>query len=219
MNEYGIILFDLDGTLTDSREGIIRSAEYALRELGQPVPGNDKMKLMLGPPLIVSMRELFGMPEELAQQAVKKYRERYSTVGLFENRPYDGVKDMLKELKAAGRRLAVATSKPEVFSVRILEKFGLAGYFENITGSGLDGSRDTKREVIEEALSRLGVRDRSKAIMVGDRSHDIIGAREAGIPCIGAGWGYAPEGELNENGAAVIASSPGELLMLLTGRK
>ncbi len=214
---YRYILFDLDGTLTDSAEGILNCAEYALRRLGREVPARESLRPMLGPPLTVTFRELFGLGEEEAELGIKYYRERYSTIGLFENRPYDGAEQLLRELRAAGYRLAVATSKPEVFSKRILERFGLEGYFDTVTGCGLDGTLDTKAEVIEETLRRLGVADRSEAVMVGDRRFDVLGAREAGLGCIGAGWGFAEAGELEESGALCIAETPEALGKMLTG--
>ncbi len=215
--DFDYILFDLDGTLTDSKEGILNCIVHALSALGLEAPDREKLMPFLGPPLTWSFKNICGLEGGLLDAAVKKYRERYSTVGLFENRPYDGIREMLTELRAAGRHLAVATSKPEAFSVRILERFELAEYFETICGSGLDGSLDTKAEVIEETLRRLGVTDRSKAVMIGDRKHDMQGAAQTGLAAIGAGWGYAEEGELEENGAEQIASDPKELAELLLG--
>lgn len=214
-NKYDLVLFDLDGTLTDSQEGIINCIYHALDGLGIEAPDISVLKKFLGPPLSVSFRETIGLDDDTADKAVKLYRERYSTVGLFENKPYEGISGMLERLKNAGLRLAVATSKPEPFSVRILEKFGLDGYFETVTGSGLDGSLDTKAEVIEETLRRLGFTDRSRAVMVGDRKHDILGARAAGLGCIGVGWGFAEPGELEENGALAVVPDLGALEELL----
>ena len=218
-NKYDLVLFDLDGTLTDSQEGIINCISYALDGLGLETPDMSVLRKFLGPPLSVSFRETIGLDDETADKAVKLYRERYSTVGLFENKPYEGIEELLKNLQSAGLRLAVATSKPEPFSVRILEKFGLCKYFETVTGSGLDGSLDTKAEVIEETLRRLGFTDRSRAVMIGDRKHDILGARAAGLECIGAGWGFAEPGELEENGAKAVAPDIKALeRLLLTNR-
>ena len=204
MKNKKYILFDLDGTLTDSKEGIFRCFLHAFRTLGIPQPDDDTMRSFLGPPLTESFRKITG-DDETAAEGVRIYRERYSTVGLFENRPYDGIKELLETLRRRGYILAVATSKPEPFSKRILERFGLIDYFNTVTGCGLDGTLDTKTEVIEETLRRLGVKDKSEAVMVGDRKHDISGAHEAGLECIGADWGFAAPGELEEYGADSIA--------------
>ena len=213
------VLFDLDGTLTDSAEGIINCFIYALEYLGKPIPEREKLYELIGPPLEVNFHDLLGLSDEETARAVKKYRERYSTVGLFENRPYEGIEEMLGDLKNAGFTLAVSTCKPEVFAVRILEKFGLARYFAVITGSSLDGTRNTKAEVITETMKRLGTDDRDSAVMVGDRRYDVIGAREVGMRCIGAGWGFADEGELEESGASPIAVAPSELAEILIGNR
>ena len=203
---YRYILFDLDGTLTDSEEGIIACALHAFRELGKPAPPMSTLRKMLGPPLYKSFREICGLPEDEAKRAVKVYRERYADVGLFENKPYEGVTEMLSALRDAGLTLAVSTCKPEPFAARILEKFGLSGYFAAVTGSGLDGSLDSKVEVIEETLSRLGCKDKTCVLMVGDRKYDIEGAAAAGVDCIGARWGYAQEGELESYGVPLAES-------------
>ena len=216
-DRYTHILFDLDGTLTDSAEGIINCVIHALRCLGKPIPDQKKLFELIGPPLTVNFHDHLGLSEEDTAEAVKRYRERYAEVGLFENRPYEGIEDMLIRLREAGFVLAVATSKPEVFSVRILEKFGLAKYFDTVCGSGLDGSLDTKAEVVEETLRRLGVTDRAAALLVGDRKYDAIGASRAGIRCIGAGWGFAEEGELEGAGALPVAADPAELADILIG--
>ena len=210
MKNKKYILFDLDGTLTDSKEGIFRCFLHAFDTLGIPRPDDETMRSFLGPPLTESFKRVIG-DDERAAEGVRIYRERYSTVGLFENHPYEGIKELLEALRGRGYILAVATSKPEPFSRRILERFGLIGYFDTVTGCGLDGSLDTKAEVIAETLRRLGVKDKSEAVMVGDRKHDILGAREAGLECIGAGWGFAEPGELEENGACCIAQTVKEL--------
>lgn len=216
---WDYVLFDLDGTLTDSAEGILNCAEYALERLGKPVPAREQLRPMLGPPLSQTFHSMFGLDEQQAELGIRYYRERYSTVGLFENRPFEGIDKMLAGLKSAGLRMGVATSKPEPFSRRILERFGLDKYFETITGCGLDGSLDTKAQVIEEALRRLGAEDKSRAVMVGDRCYDISGAKEAGLECIGVSWGFAEEGELEQYGAIAVADSYSDLEELLTGAK
>ena len=205
------LLFDLDGTLTDSQEGILRCFRHAFETLGIEVPDEGRMKSFLGPPLSASFRSVIGEDEVKVAEAVRIYRERYSTIGLFENRPYDGTDILLRKLRDSGYTLAVATSKPEVFSRRILDRFGLSEYFEVITGCGLDGTLDTKAEVIEETLRRLGAADKAECIMIGDRKQDILGAHEAGLECIGVYWGFAEDGELEASGADAIANTAEEL--------
>ncbi|MBQ4225694.1 MAG: HAD-IA family hydrolase [Oscillospiraceae bacterium] len=206
MGRYDTVLFDLDGTLTDSAPGILNCVRYALDRMGLPEPEN--MLRFVGPPLIVSFGEFCGLDSARAAEAVGYYRERYRDIGIFENKPYDGVFPMLDSLKAAGIRLAVATGKPEAFSLRILEKFGLMGYFEFLGGDDFEGSRKEKHTVIEYVLSALGDPDREGVLMVGDRMHDVIGAHESGIKCLGALWGYGGSTELEKYGADLTAEDP-----------
>ncbi len=211
MQNFDIILFDLDGTLTDSAEGIINCAEYALAAQGITEPDRSKLFRFIGPPLIESFTQLYGMTHEQGIEAVAKYRERYPIKGIFENRVYDGVPEMLSRLKDSGKRLAVATSKPEVYANRILGHFGLADFFETVTGAELDGRRNSKAEVIEECLFRLGSPDKNTVLMVGDRRHDIAGAKKCGLKSAGVRFGYADEGELEAAGADYIFETAEEL--------
>ena len=206
MGRYDTVLFDLDGTLTDSAPGILNCVRYALDRMGLPEP--EDMLRFVGPPLIVSFGEFCGLDSERAAEAVRYYRERYRDIGIFENEPYDGVFPMLDSLKAAGIRLAVATGKPEAFSLRILEKFGLMGYFEFLGGDDFEGSRKEKHTVIEYVLSALGDPDREGVLMVGDRMHDVIGAHRSGIKCLGALWGYGGSEELEKYGVDLTAEDP-----------
>lgn len=207
-----IILFDLDGTLTDPGLGITNSVMYALRKYGMEVPPRQELYSFIGPPLKQSFMRWCGFDEAEGEQAVKYYREYYRDKGLLENEVYDGIEDMLKALREKGKRLAVATSKPEEFAIRILEHFGLAQYFEVITGDTLDFKRNTKADVIASALERLGVTDRSGVIMVGDREHDVIGAKAQDLPCIGVLFGYGSQEELEAAGAKHIAQTPADVL-------
>lgn len=209
--EYQYIFFDLDGTLTDSGEGILNSVKYTLKEMGYEIPEASVLNQFVGPPLLYSFQHFCGMEEEEARRGVALYREYYARQGLFENRVYDGIEELLKELKAQGKHLAVATSKPEVFSVRVLKHFGLADYFDCIAGSTLDGSRDAKELVIQYACEQLGITDRKQILMVGDRKHDVSGAKACGIACIGVLWGYGSEAELMEAGAVKVIAAPQEL--------
>lgn len=206
MSIYNTLLFDLDGTLTDSAPGIISCFRHALSSMGFDEPEN--IMRVVGPPLYDSFAEFCGMNSEQVLEAVKIYRRRYADTGLFENNVYDGIPEMLRRLKDGGKRLLVATSKPEVFAVRILEKFDLAQYFDVIGGADINGSRSEKAEVIEYVLSRAGITDRSDVLMIGDRFHDINGAKKCGIPCMAVLWGYGCREEFTKYGADIIANTP-----------
>ena len=206
------ILFDLDGTLTDSGEGIINCAALGLRHFGLPVPDRDAMRVFVGPPLHQTFVE-FGVPEDRADEAVEVFRSRYNTVGKFENTPYPGVEAMLQTLKNLGHTLLVATSKPENPAIEILEKFDLAKYFDRICGATTDRSRVCKEDVIAYLLESY---DRSSTfIMVGDTHYDVVGAAHHGIPTIGVAWGYGKVADMEAAGAVAIANSTDALLKLL----
>ena len=224
------VLFDLDGTLTDPKEGITKCVQYALADFGIMEPDLDALTCFIGPPLLQSFREYYGFDEEKAKSAVAKYRERFSTIGLFENSVFDGVHEMLEKLKENGKVICLATSKPEVYAKKIIEKYGVHQYFDIIVGSELDGRRTNKREVIEEVLRQASVKAesdavsinakpmeniRKKAIMVGDRHHDIDGAKACRMESIGVRFGYAEPGELEEAGATYIVDTVKELEKLL----
>lgn len=217
---YHYILFDLDGTLTDPKQGITGCVQYALRKLGMEPPDADALEPFIGPPLMDSFREFCGFDEETGAKAVAYYRERYAVDGLFENEAYPGIVQMLARLQAAGCHLAVASSKPEVFVKKILERFEMLPYFEVAVGSELDGSRVRKEEVVAEALRQLLGEDalmqdasgrKADVAMVGDRKFDVQGARMFGLTSIAVTYGYAAEGELEEAGADAIVDSVEEL--------
>lgn len=206
------ILFDLDGTLTDSGEGIINCAILALEHFGLPIPSREKLRIFVGPPL----NETFlahGVPADRIEEAIAVYRSRYVPIGKFENTPYSGVRELLETLKTQGHSLYVATSKPEAMSVEILEHFGLAKYFTQICGASLDLSRSTKEAVIAHLLAQNGRSD--NMVMVGDTKFDILGAKAHGIPAIGVSWGYGSVSEMRQAGAVGIADSMEQLLLLL----
>ena len=205
------LLFDLDGTLTNPQEGITKCVQHALRAFGIEEPDLEKLIPFIGPPLIQSFMEFYNMSEEDARKAVAVYRERFSTVGLFENFPYPGIADMLAELKAQGKILAVASSKPTIYVRRILEKFELAPYFDVVEGSNLDGTRVDKKEVIAEVLSQLDNPSADDLLMIGDRKFDVIGAREMGFGCVGVRFGFAAPDELEQSGAVYIADTVQDL--------
>lgn len=208
------IFFDLDGTLTDSGEGIINCATLALEHFGLPVPSREEMGVFVGPPLDQTFIK-FGVPEDRAQEAIDVFRSRYLVVGKFENTPYPGIREVLNTLKKQGHRLFVATSKPETTAVEILNKFELAGYFEIICGASLDVSRVHKADVIEYLLGKIG--NAENILMVGDTEFDVIGAAAHGIATIGVSWGYGKVSEMEKAGALAIAHSMEELLTLLHG--
>ena len=207
-----VILFDLDGTLTDSGEGIINCVIYALERFGLPVPSREALRYFVGPPLHESFIKQ-GVPADRAEEAVAIYRERYVPVGMFENTPYPGVRELLEKLKAEGHTLYVASSKPEWMCVEILKHFDLAKYFEKICGATMDTSRTNKEAVIEYLIRENGRSD--NMLMVGDTRFDVTGAKAHGIPCIGVSWGYGSVAELRNAGAAAIAESMEALQELL----
>lgn len=217
MPAYDVLLFDLDGTLTDSAPGIMNCLSHALGKMGYDMP--EKPERFLGPPLYRSFAEYCGMNEEQVNEAVKLFRERYSTKGLFENSIYDGIPEMLRELRAGGKRLMVATSKARVYAEQILEHFGIAEYFEFVGGAELGGTRNEKCEVIEYVLAGAGITDRSSVLMIGDRYNDVAGARKTGLKCMGVLWGYGSEEELRQAGADFIAEKPHTLTDMLIGKE
>ena len=204
-----VILFDLDGTLTDSGEGITNCARLALEHFD--IHAGD-LRYFVGPPLRDSFLKA-GVPEDGVEEAITIYRSRYNTIGKYENSPYPGIREVLESLKAQGHRLFVATSKPEIVSVDILKKFDLYRYFELVCGATFDRSRDTKASVIAYLLEKAG--SSKNIIMVGDTAYDVIGAAAHKIPTIGVAWGYGNVEEMKENGAVAIAHTMEELLFLL----
>ena len=198
---YKAILFDLDGTLTDSGEGIMKSVQYALEKLGKPEDDLEKLRVFVGPPLMEEFMEYAGVDEEAARQGVTYYRERYAPIGVFENKVYPGIKDMLVQLKKKGYLLGVASSKPEYFVKQVLEHFEL------------DGGRSKKSQVVEEVLRRFHLENhRDQVILVGDREYDVLGAREAGLDCLAVSYGYGSVEELTKAGPLKIAGSAEEVL-------
>ena len=208
---YQYILFDLDGTLTDPKVGITSAVAHALKYYGIEVENLDTLCKFIGPPLADSFMEYYGFSREQATEAVEKYREYFSVRGLYENKVYPGVEALLKELTMQGKKLYLATSKPEIYAKQILEHFHLAEYFTWIGGSELSGERVRKGDVIAYVLEQGQITDKDKAIMVGDRMHDVIGAKEQNLPCIGVLYGYGNREELEQAGATMIKASVEEL--------
>ena len=227
MLEY--LLFDLDGTLTDSSEGITKSVQYGLQSVGIEVTDLNELLKFIGPPLDYSFREFYNLSEEQIKKAIEKYRERYNSIGKFENVLYPGMVTLLKDMKKRGKHLAVASSKPEVFVRQILKHFNIEQYFEVVVGSGLDGSLNTKGEVVREALRQLFTKEEGervvlnkeiceKTAMIGDRRFDIEGGKESGLITIGVEYGFPQEGELKKAKADYIVRTVDELhTMLLRG--
>jgi len=210
-----MILFDLDGTLTDSGEGIMNCAVHALNHFGIPTPTDTELRTFVGPPLLESFAR-FGVPSENLEEAIMVYRQRYLPIGKFENHPYPGIRELLERLNSEGHKLYVATSKPENISIEILDHFDLSKYFVKICGASNDNdrSRNTKEAVFAYLLEECG-RD-EKIVMVGDTAYDVLGAKVHGIPTIAVSWGYGLAEDLKAAGAAAIANTMDELYELLT---
>ena len=219
MSKYEIILFDLDGTLTDSAPGITRSVQYALHKSGIEEPDLSKLTRFVGPPLADSFTEYYGFTKEQCELGYQYYRERYEVTGLYENSVYPGVQDALIGLKNRGMRLAVATAKPEYMAEQIIRHFHLEQYFDLIAGVIIGGSRTTKTQVIAYALEQLEVKDKSKVLMVGDRRHDIKGAIENEIDSVGVLYGYGSREELETAGATLIAEQAEDIVPVIIPKK
>lgn len=208
------VLFDLDGTLTDPKPGITESVRHALRRLnetrglGLDIPTQDALEWVIGPPLIESFRQLVGADH--ADQGVAFYRERYAVTGLYENAVYPGVPDALATLRGEGYRLYVATSKPRVFAQKICAHFDLSRHFDAIHGSELDGRNIHKPDLLAHVVAQEGV-DPSRAVMIGDREHDAIGAQAVGMPCLGVAWGYGSRAELQAAGVVALLATREEI--------
>ena len=209
---YIHILFDLDGTLTNPELGITNCVMYALEKFG--IKENDRKKLhpFIGPPLTYSFQNFYGLSEEESKQAVAFYRERFSVEGLYENEVYEGVHKMLQNLKEQGKKLIIATSKPEEYTIKILKYFELYKYFDFVAGATMDGSRGEKSDIITYALEISSIEDKSQAVMIGDRKYDILGAKENGLDSIGVLYGFGDYEELTNAGATYIAESVEDIL-------
>ena len=209
------ILMDLDGTLTNSKEGITKCLQYALQYFGVEVDNLNTLEKYIGPPLEQTFREGFGFGKEQAEVAIEKYRERYMPKGMYENHLYAGMEEALQRLKESGKVLIVATSKPEKFAVSILKYFGIDGYFDDICGADPSVNRNKKDEVIRYVLEKHELTDLSDVLMVGDRKYDIEGARICGLSCMGVLYGFGSREELEEAGAEYIAETVEDMVQLL----
>ena len=210
-----ILLFDLDGTIADTRVGVTRAVQYSLRHFGIDVPEPDKLVCFIGPPLRGSYKKHYGFNDEQAELAVAKFREYYAQRGVRECKPYEGIGKLLHSLRARGKTLLLATSKVEHFARQILEDFGLDGLFACIAGARADGSLVKKADVIRNALDRAGMAGPDGAVMIGDSRYDVLGAREVGLDVVGVLYGFGSRAELEEAGADVMIESVGDLAGLL----
>ena len=215
MKQYKYLLFDLDGTITDSETGITRCVAYALNYFGIQVNDLRELSPFIGPPLLDSFKDFNNFTDEQATVAVAKYRERYADKGILENELYPGIKELLADAQKNGKTVILATSKPEIFAKRILDHFGLSDYFSFVAGSGLDGSLHTKTDVINYILQSNQITNLESVVMIGDRKHDIIGAKNVGIDSIGVLYGFGDYKELSDAGADHIAEDIPALRKLL----
>ena len=213
--ELKAILFDLDGTLTDPVEGITNSVAHALEKWGIHVEDKRELNKFVGPPLHAAFSEYYGFSDADALKCVEYYREYFKDTGIFENKVYEGIPELLAELRASGKKLIVATSKPEEFALRILKHFSLYTYFDFVAGATMDSSRVKKADVIAYALESSGVTDLSRTVMVGDREHDILGARATGLDSLGVLYGYGSREELEAAGATYIVERVSDIVTLL----
>ncbi|NNJ10856.1 HAD hydrolase-like protein [Chloroflexales bacterium ZM16-3] len=212
---YTTVLFDLDGTLTDPLEGIARCIRYALERLGRPPLSDEVLRGWIGPSLRNSLASVLDGDQALVEQGMTLYRERYAPIGIYENRVYEGIPKLLADLAAAGCKVCLATSKPQIFAQHILEHFDIVQYFTVIGGASLDTSRESKADVIAYVLGELPAADRASAVMVGDREHDVLGAREHQLPAIGVTHGYGSRAELTAAGAVAVVDDIAALRDLL----
>ncbi len=215
MKDKKYVFFDLDGTITDSGLGITKSVQYALRAFGIEETNLKKLEPFIGPPLKDSFMEFYHMDEEQANKAVKAYREYYEVTGLFENEVYDGIPNVLKQLKEAGKEMVLATSKPEVFAKKILEHFQLDSYFSIIAGADLEGNRVEKLDVMKYAIGLANSEDYTQIVMIGDRKYDIEASNQLGIETIGVLFGFGSREELERAGATYLVETPAEIQKIL----
>lgn len=211
---YDYYFFDLDGTLTDPWEGITNSVAYALKRFGISVEDNKKLLPFIGPPLVDSFQEYVGLDRESAIKAVEYYREYFSDKGLYENKVYDGIIGVLKELKQRGKKLVVATSKPQIFTEKILAKFNLDRYFDYVSGASLDQSKIKKGDIIAHAIKELKIEDTSRVLMIGDRCFDIMGASQNSTHSAGVLYGYGSREEIENSNPNYIVDKVQDILKI-----
>ncbi len=209
---YNNILFDLDGTLTDPGKGITNSVAYALEKYGIEVKDRTQLYKFIGPPLTESFQKYYGFSPEESEKCVEYYREYFKPKGIFENEIYEGIEEMLIELKSQGKKIFLATSKPEIFAKQILDHFGIMKYFDFVGGATLDGARSKKADVIRYVLENAEITDLAHTVMIGDREQDVKGGKAVGIDTIGVLFGYGDNPELETAGATYIAETVGDII-------
>ena len=207
------VLFDFDGTVFDTVEGITKSIQYALRKHGRDA-ALEELRCFAGPPLVDKFMEVYGVTREEAEQLVTDFRERYVPIGVYESSPFPGIRELLEALRAAGKKVAVATSKPQPLAELLLERARLRELFDVVVGSGAGVNNDAKWQIVTRAMELCGAKPEN-CVLVGDTKYDVEGARKCGIPCIGVRWGYAAEGELEAAGALTVAETAGEIDIIL----
>lgn len=215
MNKYDVIIFDLDGTLSNSKEGITKSVQYALEKQGIKEPDLNKLRHFIGPPLKDELIKTYGMAEETAVQCVADYRERYTPIGLYETEIYPNTEQMLQKIKNAGKYIAMATSKPQEMAEEVLRYLNLDTYFDCVMGAELQGPRQSKQAVLEALFEKLPLKDKSKYIMIGDTCFDVDGAAAVGVETIGVSFGFGNIEEMKSHGAIAVVDSMIELAELL----
>jgi len=211
--QYNYVIFDFDGTVADTGEGILKSLQYSFEQMGREVPDMSDLKRFIGPPVYYSYTHFYGVSEDEVEAYIRKYRERYKEKGIYECRVYDGMKELLCELKSRGVKLGIASSKPEHLIYSVADYLGVTDMFDVIVGVKSDNSRhSTKKDIILEAVEKLGATEKEKVLMVGDRCFDIDGAAAAGVKSCGALWGYGDKEEFLEHNADMIAEKPLDVL-------
>ncbi len=218
MKNYDYIFFDLDGTLTESGPGISRGVAAALETIGIKEDREEVLQSFVGPPLLQRFQEVYGVDPETGERLIAAYREYYSKQGVFENRVYDGIRETLQRLTDAGKKLAIASNKPGMYVNVVLEQYDLARYFVLVSAADASDNRMSKTDMLEYAISVLGITDRSKVLLVGDRKYDAVGARECGIDCLGVLYGYGSREELEENGVTAFAETASDIADRILGQ-
>ena len=203
------LLFDFDGTVFDTVEGITKSIQYALRKHGRDAE-IEELRCFAGPPLVDKFMEVYEVSKEEAEQLVTDFRERYVPIGVYESSPFPGIRELLEAVRAVGKKTAIATSKPQALAELLLQRAGLRNLFDVVVGSGGGVNNDAKWQIVNRAMELCGSKPED-CVLVGDTKYDVEGAKKCGIPCIGVRWGYAAEGELETAGAAAIVETPGEI--------
>jgi len=216
-NKFDFAFFDFDGTIADTQQGIFNCLKYAFEKVGLPVPPDSELFRMIGPPLSEGFEDVFGFKGDEVDLMIEKYRERYRAGGMYECTPYAGIENTFRTLKENGVSLSVASSKPLPFASKLLEKFGFTDYFDYISCPPMDKVHMDKTDIVNQALEMNGIKDKSKAVMIGDRFYDIVGAKQAGIPVIAVLYGFGNRQEFEEYGADYIAFSPEEITKIILG--